>query len=411
MIQLIGIGKDVDLTIRGALSINSDLLNTKLLLISKFCKEVVIISTCNRTEIYLNSQLNKEDLVNQVFATLQWHGEYKPFTFYCAEAEASMHLLEVGCGFHSKILGEDQILGQIKTAFENSCSLNLVSGELMKLFQLAISCGKEFKTTTKLYEMPVSYSSIAVKKALGLNKKSFLILGLGNMALLALNYLIPKIDCIDNIFIAVRNLPKALESDFIKNNSKHITDEKIKLISTESIKNCYNEVDTIICCTSSPTPLVLAKDLPRKDFLIFDLSLPINVEARVKDLQGISLYNVDVLHTIDLENKALRKKVMENNRTIIHNYLDKFCEYKQLREINTKIIDFKLKGNQITEKRFKVYENKKHTKDNNTLVKTLLQSTSNCYVNKAIEVLKEETCNGNGELALSIIEKIFGRCT
>ncbi len=64
----------------------------------------------------------------------------------------------------------------------------------------------------------------------------------------------------------------------------------------------------------------------------------------------------------------------------------------------------------MSEKRYKVYENKKHTKDNNTLVKTLLQSTSNSYINKAIEVLKEETYKGNEEIALSIIEKIFGSC-
>lgn len=410
MIHLIGIGKDVDLTIRSALSIDTFSLRDKLLLLGEFSEEVVIISTCNRTEVYLNSSLSEENLLNKVFTTLNWPTEYKSFIFYCNEKTAASHLFEVSCGFHSKILGEDQILGQIRSAYEDSCSLQLVKGDLMKLFQLAIACGKEFKTTTMLYKMPVSYSSIAVKKALSENKKNFLIVGFGNMASLCLNYLLSNFKSVDSIYIAVRNLTKTLETDFVKSNIEHLESGKIKIVSLDLMKNYYDEVDTIICCTASPTPVVLEKDLPKKDLLIFDLSLPINVEASVKNIEAITLYNIDVLHLMDEENKALRKEVMENHRTVIYKYLNKFYEYQKFKKINSKIISLKVIGNQVSEKRYKVYENKKHTKDNNTLVKTLLQSTSNSYINKAIEVLKEETYKGNEEIALSIIEKIFGSC-
>lgn len=410
MIHLIGIGKDVDLAIRSALSIDSFSLKDKLLLLGEFSEEVVIISTCNRTEVYLNSSLSEENLLNKVFTTLNWPTEYKSFIFYCNEKTAASHLFEVSCGFHSKILGEDQILGQIRSAYEDSCLLQLVKGDLMKLFQLAIACGKEFKTTTMLYKMPVSYSSIAVKKALSENKKNFLIVGFGNMASLCLNYLLSNLKSVDSIYIAVRNLTKTLETDFVKSNMEHLESGKIKIVSLDLMRNYYDEVDTIICCTASPTPVVLEKDLPKKDLLIFDLSLPINVEASVKNIEAITLYNIDVLHLMDEENKALRKEVMENHRTVIYKYLNKFYEYQKFKKINSKIISLKVIGNQVSEKRYKVYENKKNTKDNSTLVKTLLQSTSNSYINKAIEVLKEETYKGNEEIALSIIEKIFGSC-
>jgi glutamyl-tRNA reductase len=410
MIHLIGIGKDVDLNIRSALSISATSLKEKLLIVSEFSQEVVIISTCNRTEIYLNSSMNKDDLITKVFTSLDWPLEYKRFTFYCEEYDATSHLLEVSCGFHSKILGEDQILGQIKEAYENSVSLKLVSSDLMKLFNLAVSCGKEFKTTTMLYKIPVSYSSIAVQKALSQNKKNFLIIGFGNMAQLALNYLISKISAVDTIYIAVRNFNKVIESEAIRRYIQYIENKKIKIISIDSMISFYDKVDTILCCTSSSIPIVLEKDLPNIDLLIFDLSLPINVEATVKNMEKVTLYNIDVLHMIDEENKASRKEIMETHKAIIYKYLSKYYEYEKLKNIRDNIIILKLKGTEIAERRYKVYKNKKYTKDIDVLVETLLESTSKSYVNKAIEVLKEETLKGNGEIALSIIEKIFGRC-
>jgi glutamyl-tRNA reductase len=134
------------------------------------------------------------------------------------------------------------------------------------------------------------------------------------------------------------------------------------------------------------------------------------VEATVKNMEKVTLYNIDVLHMIDEENKASRKEIMETHKAIIYKYLSKYYEYEKLKNIRDNIIILKLKGTEIAERRYKVYKNKKYTKDIDVLVETLLESTSKSYVNKAIEVLKEETLKGNGEIALSIIEKIFGRC-
>lgn len=410
MIHLIAICKDVDIHIRGMLAISPEHLEKLLINHPQEFDEIVVISTCNRFEVYINSQLDKENLILLLFKALHWPNSFEQYIFYCNEEQASKHLFEVSCGFHSRILGEDQILGQVKEAYLRSKKYDVVSHELDKLFQLAISCGKEFKTSTKLYSIPVSYSSISVKEAFIRNKKNFLILGVGKMAILSLKHLAGNVSKTDCIFVAARDVVKAQNTLEEEGFTAYLSSDEIKIIDINIVKQCYALVDTIICCTSSPVPLVLKKDLPLKPFLIFDLSLPTNVESSIKDLHNVTLYNVDDLHLLDLENKDKRKNIMNDYKYILDYYLDRYKEFLVLQSIHSKIRNISDKGNHVFETRYKVYQNKKYTKDNDNLVKTLLKSTSNAYVNKAIEVLKDETLNGNGEIAYSIIKKIFNQC-
>ena len=88
--------------------------------------------------------------------------------------------MEVVCGFHSRILGEDQILGQIKEAYFSACKIGAVKNELQRLFQEAITCGKKFRTEGKLYEIPVSSASIAVNEAIKKGAKNIMVIGYGS---------------------------------------------------------------------------------------------------------------------------------------------------------------------------------------------------------------------------------------
>jgi len=219
MIHLIGIKKELDLILRAQLAISQDEIDGILLKMKEtICEEVVIINTCNRTELYLNSSLSQNAIIQKVFKILNWNKDFIEYIFYSNDSKAIAHLLEVSCGFHSKILGEDQILGQVKDAYLKSKELRVIKASFDKLFSMAISCGKEFKTESKLYKMPVSYSSIAAKKALDQGCKNILILGFGKMAQLTLNYLIGKQDNLDKIYIVVRNTDKAIShSTLIRN--------------------------------------------------------------------------------------------------------------------------------------------------------------------------------------------------
>ncbi|MFR1708516.1 MAG: glutamyl-tRNA reductase [Clostridium sp.] len=408
MIHLIGIKKEIDLILRAQLAISQDDINGILLKMKEtICKEVVIINTCNRTELYLNSSLSQEDLIQEVFKILNWNKNFVEYIFYSNDGKAITHLLEVSCGFHSKILGEDQILGQVKDAYLKSKELKVINSSFDKLFSMAISCGKEFKTESKLYKTPVSYSSIAAKKALEQGCKNILILGFGKMAQLTLNYLIGKQDNLNKIYIVVRNTDKVINHGTIIRNMDLIKNGKIEVISMDNLVNTYKYIDALICCTSSPTPLVLKEDLPCHPLLIFDLSLPINVEDCCSQLENICLFNLDSLQNVDRENKIQRKNIMDSNRHIIRKYYDEYESFLKLKSLSNIIKDMKDEGQLLVENNLKTFQHKKYTKDNDNLVAILLKSGANTYINRAIEVLKEETLKGDNTEAYKLIQRIF----
>lgn len=394
MIQLIGLHSKSTVEIREKLSIIPKHLGESIKKVSSICEEVVIISTCNRSEIYFNSQEYDDTKVEEIFKILNWDLNLIKYTYHIKGKRVAEHLMEVVCGFHSKILGEDQILGQVKCASESSVQNNGVNSDLQKLFQIAITCGKKFRDKSKIYKIPVSSSSIVVKEAINSGLRKFMLLGFGDVGELTLNYILNS--DFDVLYIAVRNV------EIVK-----VIDSRVKIISFEEKNNYYKEVECIICCTSAPHPVVLKKDLPDKKLIIYDLALPRDVEEKVFTMTKVVVYDIDKISAIDDENRKKRKELMHNNKYIIEKYVGDFLEWKELRKIDPHIKKLLKSGETVYYKRFESFKHKQHAKDNEELAMTLLKSTSDAYVNRAIEVLKEEQLKGRADECLRIVEKIF----
>ena len=135
LIGLIGIRKNTPLEIREKFIIKPKKHKEYMQELLKEMKEVVLLATCNRTEIYFNASLNEEELLKKIFEIFGWDYEYEQYIFITAHQDVYRHLFEVCCGFHSKILGEDQILGQVKESYEESLDIKAVTLELHRLFQ------------------------------------------------------------------------------------------------------------------------------------------------------------------------------------------------------------------------------------------------------------------------------------
>lgn len=393
MIQLIGLKSNCPVEVRERLSIMASCNEgyTKELL--KICEEAVIISTCNRTEIYFNA--NKSDgMAEKVFEKLLWDLSLKQYIFHIEGTQAVKHLMELACGFHSKILGEDQILSQIKGAYEIAFKIKGLTKELQRLFQMAITCGKEFRNKTEMYKIPVSSSSIVVKDAMAKGKKKFMLLGYGEVGKLITKYLLSQ--NFDILYIAVRDIGVV-----------NVEDSKVKVIPFEEREYYYSEVDCIISCTSAQHCVVLRKDLPSKPFLIYDLAIPRDVEEQVVEMQAVELFDIDKISLKDDENRKTREVVMKQHKYIVCKYIEGFQKWQDIKKITPHIRKLKINGEKIYSSRYETFINKKDTKDTDNLAKTLLKSTSDAYINKAIEVLKEEQLKGRGEECLRIIEKIF----
>lgn len=395
MIGVLGVKTEVKLDIREKLSIIPKRYGKSLIKLKEKCDEVVILSTCNRTEVYYRCKDNNENIVLDIFKALNWDENYKKYTFQYKNDEAINHLMRVICGFDSLILGEDQILGQIKEAYEIALKSKSINKELNKLFQMAITCGKEFRNESKLYKIPVSSASIAVNEGRKHGGKNFMVLGYGAVGSLAVKYILSG--NFNKLYIVVRN-PSVVD----------LEDDRIKIINFNERGNYYKDVDCIISCTSAPHIVVDAFKLPQnKNMILYDLAVPRDIDEEVRYMKNAKLYDIDDISCINDKNCSKREDIMNNNLFITEKYEKEFKEWEKISEISQYIGNLKKKGDEVYKKRLNTFKNKKNTKDVEALAETMLKSTSNAYINKAIEVLKEEQLKGRGDECLKIIEKIF----
>jgi glutamyl-tRNA reductase len=397
VIGLIGIRKNTPLEIREKFVIKPKKHKEYMQELLKEMKEVVLLATCNRTEIYFNASFNKEELLKKIFDIFNWDYEYKQYIFITTYQDVYRHLFEVCCGFHSKILGEDQILGQVKDAYEEALNIESVSLELHRLFQEAITCGKRFRKESKLFEIPVSSASIVVNEAISHGCTKFMIFGYGEVGKLTLKYLISR--GVEFVYLVVRN-------NKIKDE---ICDERVKVIEFEEKNKYIDEVECLIGCTSAPHSVVRKSDINEKGnkLIIYDLAVPRDIEKEVALLDRTEVYNIDTISNINDKNKKLRKEKMEEHKDIMIQYLKEYEDWLKLRSIAPTIKKIKTLGNEICEKRIRTFSHKSNSEKDITLANKLIKSTSDFYTNRAIEVIKEETLKGCGEECMKIIEKIF----
>ncbi|MDO4535271.1 MAG: glutamyl-tRNA reductase [Clostridium perfringens] len=400
MILLLGIKKNTDLDVRAKFAIAPSRQRSLVKKLNEDFNEAVIVSTCNRTEIYVNADdsLESNYIIHKIFEDLQWDYEkLSPFIFLSKEDDTIYHLMEVICGFHSRILGEDQILGQIKDSYILAKEENTIGQELQKLFEEALSCGKKFRTQCKIFEVPVSSVSISIAEALEHNAKNFMVLGYGEMGKLAVKYILGH--DIEKLYIVVRN--KLVVND--------LDDQRVSVINFAEKNDFLNKVDAVISCTAATHTLINKEDIKEegKDIYIFDLAVPRDVDSNVSKIDRVKLYDLDYISSIDDRNKAVRKERMEKFRYIIDEKIDEYNEWLNSRKLSPIIIKLKMAGDETYLERAKTFTNKSKGKEDLKLAKTLIKSASHTYINRAIEVLKEESLNGRQEECLEIINKIF----
>ena len=304
MIQILGVRHDVGLETREKLSIVSKRIERSLKKLNDLCSEVIILSTCNRTEIYFKSDYSDVLIKEKIFDSLDWDKELMASTFYLKEDEAIEHLMDVVCGFDSIIFGEEQILGQIRMAYDQAVQAKSVKSEFRRLFDTAIACGREFREQTKLYKIPVSSASIVVDEARKRGIKRFMILGFGGVGALVEKY-ISGID-FEKLYIATRE-EKDINTD----------DDRVEFVSFKERQSYYDDVECIITATSAPHTVMRKADVEVQELLIFDLAVPRDVEDDVYEIPNIEVYNVDNINVIDDENHMRRKLRMTQYRYII----------------------------------------------------------------------------------------------
>lgn len=292
--------------------------------------EGVFLSTCNRVEFYLATE-EAEAAIEEVRKILGSFYKLKPaevkkYFYFYEGPEAFSHLFRVASSLDSMVVGEAQILGQVKEAFENSRETGMISTLLNGIFPKAFSAAKRVRNQTEIARMPTNVSSVAVDLAKkifrSLSEQKVLLLGAGEMSELTAKYLVDS--GVAGFYVANRTLDKAKTLASKLGGTALTLEEGIKKIA---------EVDIVL--TSVGGSFLLKKEEVEKmtkgrsgrSLFIIDTAVPRNLEAEVGKLESVYLYNIDNLASIAEANRSERLKAVEAAEIILKEEVDKLCSW------------------------------------------------------------------------------------
>jgi glutamyl-tRNA reductase len=268
--------------------------------------EYVVVSTCNRSEIYFLSTDDTYEPILEYYMTLLSTKDRSWFYAY-SEEKVMKHLMRVTCGLESLVIGEDQILGQIKNSLDQAMDHQLSGKILNKLFRESISFSKKVKTTHKISENQTSVSTISIKfveQALGSYKdKRVLVVGSGETGELVMKYLVDK----DLASLSVINRTKC--------HAHRVTKQfnKIEVLDYEERYAYLQSYDAIFCATASPHMIFSKEEVANHlvhPVVFMDLAVPRDVDPAIAELEKASVYTVDDLRKISADNIALRQSLV-----------------------------------------------------------------------------------------------------
>lgn len=280
--------------------------------------EVAILSTCNRTEIYAASHQGEAAVREWLVEHTAIDGDELANSYYCYQGhDAIRHMMKVAGGLDSLILGEPQILGQMKTAFSSAKEAGTLGAELHQTFSHVFHIAKRVRTETAIGENPVSVAYAAVSLAQqifsDLKHDTALLIGAGETIELVARHLAEQ--GIKQIIVANRTLDRA------ERLAREFGGEAILLAE---IPEHLHRADIVISSTASQLPLLgkgavesALKKRRHKPMFMLDIAVPRDIEAQVAELDDVYLYTVDDLHAVIDENKKSRVAAADHAEEII----------------------------------------------------------------------------------------------
>lgn len=288
--------------------------------------ECVIISTCNRTEIYYNGDREAPDIVKKIFEDRAGDafGDISEHLLFYEGKGAVRHLFRVACGMDSMVLGEDQILGQTKDAFQTSVDLQAVHYEFNMIFKAAVTCAKRVKTDTRISKSSVSTATLAANEAASFkeNVNVMLIGATGKIGSVTLKDLASHKNV--NLYATQRRYNSDLDLR---------PDIGVKLIDFHERYSYMDRMDVVISATRSPHYTVSGKRLrealetPSKRLFI-DMSVPRDMEENISEIEGVTLLTIDHFEELAKKNNEIKKLSAGQAEDIINEETDKL--YKEL---------------------------------------------------------------------------------
>jgi len=379
----------------------------------KDIRESLLISTCNRFEILLTTEKGvavKGSIIEYLSHLSRIpKQELEPILYVYQNNEAIRHIFKVGASLDSMVVGEPQILGQVKNAYRSAVAHKSSSVILNRLMHKTFSLAKKIRTETDIGDSPVSISFAAVelaKKIFGdLKGKKALLIGAGEMAELAATYLLTN--QIEKIVVANRTFAKAVElADQFRGTA----------LSFDEIAQQLQEVDIVISSTGSSEPLILERQVkeamrPRKNRPLFfiDIAVPRDVEPHVNRIDNVFLYDIDDLKGLVDSNIEKRKKEAVKAERMVEEGVIKFAQWLKTLEVVPTIVALQDKCEEIRRIELKkTLSNLDGLSDRQKKdVESLSLSLTRKILNNPILFLKRKQDRDSQNLYLDVTRKLF----
>ena len=375
--------------------------------------EHTILSTCNRVEIYARANCQDSAIKSIKQFICDFHQlslvELEDHFYSYSNKEAVEHLFRVSSSLDSMILGEAQILGQVKEAYSLARDLRSTGLVLNQLFEKAFSIAKKVREETGIAERSVSISSAAVELAQkifdDLENHTVMLVGTGEMAELAAKHLISY--GVKTIYVTSRTYERAANLARTLNGSA---------LDFEAFKNELHRADIVITSTSAPN-FIIKKEIvekaihERKNKPIFfiDIAVPRDIEPDVNDLENVYLYDIDDLQVVVSANIKEREKEAKNAMNFISQEVTKFNNWVGALDAVPTIVEIRKKAENIRKQEIeKTLKKISHlSEDEKQLLRQMSSSMINKILHKPTIKLKQKTQSEDGHVYLKAIRHLF----
>lgn len=379
------------------------------------CRESYLLSTCNRVEIVVvgeQSSAMEETLMRFLFGEEMDISECRKYVYIYTGQEAAQHLFSVAASLDSLVVGEAQILGQLKEAYryanEGGCTGPLLNRMLHKSFSVA----KRIRTETGIGSSAVSISSAAVelaRKIFGnLSDKHVLLVGAGEMAELAAQHLVGQ--GVSSVTVANRTLSRAV--DLAKQFGG-------SAISFEEIIPHLEKVDIIISSTGAPNIIIekeqvrpVMRDRRNKPLFFIDIAVPRDLDPELNDLENIFLYDIDDLSQVVEMNRSERDREAAKAQRIVDEEAIKFQRWHDGMALTPTILDLRSRAEEICKAELEKTLSRlpELSKKERQSLEKMASAITSKMLHSPLMYLKSEGCHGEDDSRgkVDTIRKVFG---
>jgi glutamyl-tRNA reductase len=321
---------------RERLAFGSDTIREALLALRQYTDEGFIISTCNRVEVggLVADGPDGQQALMRFLA--DWHkvplNHLAPHLYTFSGADAVRHLFRLAAGLDSTVLGEDQVMAQLKTAMADAQAAGVTGQRVNRLLNSALATGKLVRTRTEIARSRLSTVSVALdiaRETLGdLRRRHVLIVGAGKIAELALKHLRgapPRsVVVVNRTFVRAQALADLYG---------------VQALPFEQLEQALRDADVVVSCTSSPDVVIDAGHVERArqgivaPLLLLDQAVPRDIDARVKQLPNARLFDIDDIQAICEANRAARTAEVARAEALVADEVAKFMEWWAAQEV------------------------------------------------------------------------------